>query len=96
AANILKAEEKKGWEAGAAVDETLIKSGPDAEKVLFVAITNADAAIAPALQSEDFTAAMTALAGLRVPLDTFFEGVMVNDEDPAIRANRLALLDQMR
>ena len=96
AANILKAEEKKGWEAGAAVNADLIASGPDAEKALFAAINQTQKTVAPALEAEDFTAAMTALAGLRAPLDTFFEAVMVNDEDPAVRANRLALLDQMR
>ncbi|MEL6830627.1 MAG: glycine--tRNA ligase subunit beta [Pseudomonadota bacterium] len=96
AANILKAEEKKGWEAGASVNSDLIASGPAAEQALFAAITKTDAEVAPALAEEDFTAAMTALANLRAPLDTFFEAVMVNDDDPAVRSNRLALLDQMR
>ena len=96
AANILKAEEKKGWEAGAAVSADLISSGPDAEKALFAAINQTKQSVAPALKAEDFTAAMTALAGLREPLDTFFDAVMVNDEAPAVRANRLALLEQMR
>lgn len=96
AANILKAEEKKGWEAGADVEANLISSGPDVEQALFAAINQTEQTVGPALKSEDFTAAMSALAGLRAPLDTFFEAVMVNDEDPAVRANRLALLDQMR
>lgn len=96
AANILKAEEKKGWEAGADVDADLISSGPDSEQALFAAINQTQQTVAPALKSEDFSAAMTALAGVREPLDTFFDAVMVNDEDSAVRANRLALLDQMR
>ena len=39
---------------------------------------------------------MAALAALRAPVDGFFEGVMVNDPDPAIRARRLALLARFR
>jgi len=51
-----------------------------------------DAAIA----AEDFAGAMIALASLRVPIDAFFDAVMVNDPDPAIRARRLALLVRFR
>jgi glycyl-tRNA synthetase beta chain len=40
----------------------------------------------------DYTASLQALAALRVPVDAFFDGVMVNAEDPALRNNRLALL----
>jgi glycyl-tRNA synthetase beta chain len=40
----------------------------------------------------DYTASLKALAGLRAPVDAFFDDVMVNAEDPALRANRLALL----
>ena len=39
---------------------------------------------------------MTALAELRIPVDAFFETVLVNAEDEAVRANRLALLDRIR
>jgi glycyl-tRNA synthetase beta chain len=39
---------------------------------------------------------MSALATLRAPVDAFFEDVLVNDEDEAIRANRLALLTRIR
>lgn len=39
---------------------------------------------------------MLALAKLRGPVDTFFESVLVNDEDENVRANRLALLEQIR
>lgn len=52
--------------------------------------------VAPRVQSQlavrDYTGALTALAALREPVDTFFNDVMVNAEDPALRANRLALL----
>ncbi len=51
----------------------------------------ADAAFA----SGDYTASLQALAALRVPVDAFFDSVMVNAEDAALRANRLALLGQL-
>jgi glycyl-tRNA synthetase beta chain len=40
----------------------------------------------------DYTASLQALAALKAPVDAFFESVMVNADDPALRANRLALL----
>jgi glycyl-tRNA synthetase beta chain len=52
--------------------------------------------VAPRVQSQlaqrEYTGALSALAALREPVDTFFNDVMVNAEDPALRANRLALL----
>ena len=97
AANILKAETKKGWsDEGAAVDAGLIKKGPKVEQDLHAALAAAEAALEKALPKEDFTAAMTALAGLRAPVDAFFDGVMVNDKDEKVRANRLALLTNIR
>jgi glycyl-tRNA synthetase beta chain len=44
------------------------------------------------LAAHEYTGALTALAALRETVDTFFNDVMVNAEDPALRANRLALL----
>ncbi|EHS50643.1 glycyl-tRNA synthetase subunit beta, partial [Rhizobium sp. PDO1-076] len=67
-----------------------------AEKALFAAVTEATKAAAEAVSKEDFRAAMQALSALRAPVDTFFEDVLVNDEDAAIRANRLALLKAIR
>ena len=97
AANILKAETKKGWsDEGASVDAALIKQGPKVEQDLHAALASAEAALEKALPKENFTAAMTALAGLRAPVDAFFDGVMVNDENQSIRANRLALLTNIR
>ena len=97
AANILKAETKKGWsDEGVSVDAKLIKTGPKVEQGLHAALAAAEAALGKALPKEDFTGAMTALAGLRAPVNAFFDGVMVNDEDEAIRANRLALLTEIR
>jgi glycyl-tRNA synthetase beta chain len=53
-------------------------------------------AVAAALAAEDFAAAMAALAGLRAPIDAFFERVTVNDADAALRRNRLRLLASLR
>ncbi|WP_186106636.1 glycine--tRNA ligase subunit beta [Burkholderia gladioli] len=57
------------------------------------------AEVAPRVQSQlaarDYTGALSALAALRAPVDTFFNDVMVNAEDPALRANRLALLSAL-
>lgn len=95
AANILKAEEKKdGKTFIGEVDES--KLTDPAEKDLFAALKEAQAAIAPALQAEDFAAAMHYLAALRVPVDTFFESVKVNAEDAEVRENRLHLLAALR
>ncbi|MFN3312085.1 MAG: glycine--tRNA ligase subunit beta [Hyphomonas sp.] len=97
AANILKAEEKKGaLPEGLAVDAKLIARGPEAEQALWAALSKAQGALEAPLAAEDFAGAMTVLAQLRGPVDAFFEGVMVNDADPAIRANRLALLIAVR
>ena len=49
-----------------------------------------------ALASEDFAQAMTAMAGLRPPVDGFFDSVTVNTEDDALRGNRLRLLSEIR
>ena len=95
AANILKAEEKKDGKAYTSeVAETLLTAPP--EKSLSAALAQAKAGIAPALESEDFAAAMRQMAGLRGPVDAFFEGVKVNDENPKLRENRLNLLASLR
>jgi glycyl-tRNA synthetase beta chain len=49
-----------------------------------------------AYERGDYSASLQALAALKTPVDAFFDGVMVNAEDPALRANRLALLAQLR
>ncbi|MEQ8300396.1 MAG: glycine--tRNA ligase subunit beta [Hyphomonas sp.] len=97
AANILKAEEKKGaLPENLSVDAALIKTGPKEEQALYTALTAVRKAIETPLKAEDFAGAMGELAKLRSPVDAFFEGVMVNDEDAAVRANRLALLTEVR
>jgi|CXWL01.1.fsa_nt_gi glycyl-tRNA synthetase beta chain len=95
AANILAAEEKKGKglseaDRQAGIDKALLKEPQEAElnTVLEVAIPLARKAV----ENEDFMVAMGALAGLRVPVDAFFEKLLVNADDPALRRNRLLLL----
>lgn len=94
AANILAAEEKKKTAVAATVEPALFKE--NAEKSLFAAVNQAEKQAGEAIQNEDFSAAMLALSALREPVDSFFEGVLVNDEDLAVRANRLALLTRIR
>lgn len=90
AANILKKEE---WQSGA-VDMTY---APDpAEAALLAALDDAEPQAVAAIESEDFTTAMAALASLRAPIDAFFADVTVNDADPAKRAARLNLLSRMK
>ncbi|MCZ7885238.1 MULTISPECIES: glycine--tRNA ligase subunit beta [Agrobacterium] len=94
ATQLLAAEEKKGTVVADGVSEELLKL--DAEKALYAAIKTASADAAKAVEGEDFRSAMQALSTLRAPVDKFFEDVLVNDEDAAIRANRLALLKAIR
>ncbi|MGE7371288.1 glycine--tRNA ligase subunit beta [Neorhizobium sp. NPDC001467] len=94
ATQLLAAEEKKGTVVAAGVSDALLKL--DAEKALWAAITAASKEASDAVAKEDFIAAMEALSKLRAPVDKFFEDVLVNDEDAAIRANRLALLKAIR
>ncbi|MCS4242025.1 glycyl-tRNA synthetase beta chain [Rhizobium sp. BIGb0125] len=94
ATQLLAAEEKKGTVVADGVADELLKL--DAEKALYAAIKTASADAAKAVAGEDFRSAMQALSTLRAPVDKFFEDVLVNDEDAAIRANRLALLKAIR
>ncbi|MDV4168264.1 glycine--tRNA ligase subunit beta [Rhodovulum sp. FJ3] len=68
----------------------------DEEKALFAALDTAEAAIKPAMQDEDFAAAMSAMATLRGPVDAFFEAVQVNADNDIVRRNRLNLLGRIR
>ncbi|MBZ0163320.1 MAG: glycine--tRNA ligase subunit beta, partial [Notoacmeibacter sp.] len=94
AVNILAAEEKKGTEIAPHVDQELFIETE--EKILFSAVNNAEKEASEAIRNEDFSAAMRAMSQLRAPVDTFFDKVLVNDEDEMIRANRLALLARIR
>ena len=70
--------------------------GPAEEIALVAALGEVERRADTAIAAEDFTAAMAALASLRAPIDAFFEGVIVNDPDPVIRARRLGLLARFR
>ena len=97
AANILKAEEKKGaLPENLVVDGARIDAGAEEEIQLHQTLGQVRRDIEAPLEAEDFETVMTELAKLRGPVDAFFEHVMVNDDDPAIRANRLALLNDIR
>ncbi|MBU1384082.1 MAG: glycine--tRNA ligase subunit beta [Alphaproteobacteria bacterium] len=95
ASNILRAEEKKGPVPTGMV-ETGLPGQPAEETTLAFAAAAAATAVDTALETEDFAAAMTALAALRAPVDAFFTGVMVNSDVPAERDNRLKLLGNVR
>ncbi|MBY6121057.1 glycine--tRNA ligase subunit beta [Mameliella alba] len=93
--NILaQAEEKDGVEYSFGADVKFAET--DEERALFAALEAAEARIAPAMKDEDFGAAMEAMAGLRAPIDAFFEAVQVNAENQVVRRNRLNMLASIR
>ena len=96
AANIVRIEEKRDRTryGDAAVDPARLVA-PE-EQRLHAALNEARAAARAALEREDFAGAMRALAGLRAPIDAFFDAVTVNAEDADLRRNRLALLAEIR
>ncbi len=99
AANILKAEERKDGEgafAGAPDLHLIADAGLIEEKALAVALAQATPKAEAAVAAEDYEGAMAALAEIRPAVDAFFDKVTVNDPDPALRANRLKLLNQLR
>lgn len=67
----------------------------DAERALASAVDAAIADTDPALAARDYVAVLSRLAGLRPQVDAFFDQVMVNAEDAAVRGNRLALLQRL-
>jgi glycyl-tRNA synthetase beta chain len=77
---------------GTGVDESFL--GED-ERVLFDALGDAAVTVDEALSSADYDAALAALSSLRGPIDAFFENVLVMDEEPALRENRLKLLNRL-
>jgi glycyl-tRNA synthetase beta chain len=93
--NILtQAEDKDGVEYSYGAELKHAEAG--AETALFEALDAAEAVITPAMATEDFSAAMTAMAGLRGPIDAFFTDVQVNAEQQVVRRNRLNLLSRIR
>ncbi|GLS43314.1 glycine--tRNA ligase subunit beta [Methylobacterium brachythecii] len=98
ASNILRIEEKKDGRAYDAEPDTALigSSGQPEEQALAEALRAARADASAAVAAEDFSGAMRALSRLRAPVDAFFDKVTVNADDPAVRANRLALLNALR
>lgn len=78
-------------ELGEDVDDALLT---EPERALAGAVATAEQAVASALASDDFAAALSQLAALRAPIDGFFADVMVMDENAALRDNRLRLLNR--
>ncbi|MBY6068109.1 glycine--tRNA ligase subunit beta [Leisingera aquaemixtae] len=93
--NILsQAEEKDGVEYSFGADRKFAEDAT--ETALFDALEAGGAAISPAIEAEDFAAAMRGMAALRAPIDAFFEAVQVNADSEVVRRNRLNLLSQIR
>jgi len=78
----------------AAVNESLLQD--EAEKALYAALKAAKSASEAGLKENDYGTALKALASLQAPVDAFFDSVMVNADDEALRNNRLALLKELQ
>lgn len=93
--NILtQAEEKDGVEYSYGAEIKFAET--DEERAVFSALDAAEKTITPAMASEDFETAMTAMAGLRTVIDAFFEAVQINADSAVLRRNRLNLLSRIR
>ena len=91
ASNIVRIEQKKdGTRLDGNVDDALLEAAE--ERVLYDGLMAAAQDISRAVDGERFTDAMTALAHVRQPIDSFFERVIVNTDDQNVRKNRLNLL----
>ena len=95
AANIVAIEEKKDGTAYSGPVEPAMLREPE-ERALSESLDAVGARSAPLVAGEAFDEAMTTLAGLRRPVDAFFDRVKVNAEDGGLRANRLRLLSGIR
>ena len=95
AVNILRIEEKRDANSyNRHADPAAFRQ--EEERALFDRISEAAAEADDAVRREDFTAAMSAMARLRAPVDAFFDKVTVNADDAELRVNRLLLLSQIR
>ena len=92
-ANILRQAREKG-ESFANADAGLLKEPQ--ERALFDALRAASRDATPRFEQGDFTGYLKTFAVLKSPVDAFFDSVMVMVEDPALRRNRLALLEDLR
>ena len=95
-ANILRkqAEEAGAPAIGHAVDPAHFES--EAERELADALAAAKRDTAEGLAAGDYTSVLARLSQLQAPVDSFFDSVLVNADDPTVRANRLALLGQLK
>jgi len=93
--NILtQAEDRDGVEYSFGADPKWAETAP--EKALFTALDTAETQIIPALRSQDFAAAMQAMAKLRAPINAFFDTAKINADNKTVRRNRLNLLSRIR
>ncbi|WP_426701307.1 glycine--tRNA ligase subunit beta [Rhodanobacter sp. Col0626] len=95
-ANILRkqAEENGATAVACVADPAHFEA--DEERELAKALASAQQETAEALSAGDYTAVLARLSQLQAPVDTFFDSVLVNADNPAVRANRLALLGQLK
>ena len=89
-----RAEDADGVEYSFGADIKFAET--EEERALFAALDTAEAKIKPAMEAQDFTTAMSAMASLRAPIDAFFEAVQVNSDNGTVRRNRLNLLSRIR
>lgn len=85
---------KYDGELGEEIDLALLQE--DAEKALAEAVEIMAEALEPAFATGNYQAALSKLAGLRAPVDAFFDNVMVMADDEALKKNRLTLLNKLR
>ncbi|HIR01193.1 MAG TPA: glycine--tRNA ligase subunit beta [Candidatus Aveggerthella stercoripullorum] len=86
-----RANNLRDADAGMDFDEGMLC---EVEHALSCAVVQAEGRVARALEADDYAAALEELASLRKPVDLFFERIMVMDEDLAVRANRMKLLNR--
>lgn len=86
-----RANNLRDAEAGTDFDEALLS---EVEHALTCAITQAESRVAAALAADDYATALSELASLRAPIDLFFEKIMIMDENLAVRANHMKVLNR--
>ena len=69
---------------------------PQAQRILFEEVREASINLDLYYKKADYTAALTLLAGLSASIEAFFDKVMVMDDDPEVRSNRLSLLAELK
>ena len=85
---------KSDEQLGAGATRSLLVES--AEKALYDVLNGLKDKVSAAAVNGDYAGALSALATLRAPVDEFFDSVMVNADDDAVRRNRLSLLDALR